>query len=192
MAIDIKVGTDDQELSSGDSEKELGTQASMKMVARSAVDGSIMVFDHPDIDIILMPDKGKVLTLPKDLMTDDVYETQSHLFKHLTKKGLIEYDSIRGGNVYGSLEASLQRSVTEGEGGNPAQLTLFQIGKFIEDERPYFESERAYLEQEESRLLEPESEDTTELGEVPHASTKGSIRPGWIRGPFGIYDMYRV
>ena len=86
MAIDIKVGDEDQDSASGEEEKDLNTQASMKMVARSAVDGSVMVFDHPDIDIILMPDKGKVLTLPKDLMTDDVYETQSHLFKHLTKK----------------------------------------------------------------------------------------------------------
>jgi len=192
MAINIKVEEEEQFSTEEEGEENVNTQASMKMVARSAVDGSIMVFDHPDIDIIVMPENGKVLTLPKDLMTDDVYETQSHLFKHLTKKGLIEYDSIRGGNVYGSLEAVMQVPAVEGEGGNPAQLTLFQIGKFIEDERPYFESERAYLEKEEERLLDPDPESSTELGEVPHASTKGSIRPGWIRGPFGIYDMYRV
>ena len=192
MAINITVGEEEKSDASPDANEGAvpETQASIKMVARSANDGSVMIFDHPDIDIILMPEKMKIVTLPKDLMTDDVYETQNHLFKHLTRNGIIEYDSIRGGNVYGSFEAAIPESVHEGT--NAIQLALLQISKFIDDERPYFESERAYLESEEERLLDPGPEDSTELGEVPHASTKGSIRPGWIRGPFGIYDMYRV
>jgi len=192
MAINITVQDEGGPESSPDANEGAPpeTQTSIELVARSANDGSIMIFDHPDIDIILIPEKMKIVTLAKDLMTDDVYETQNHLFKHLTRNGIIEYDSIRGGNVYGSFEASMPESVHEGT--NAIQLALLQISKFIDDERPYFESERAYMEKEEDRLLDPGPEDSTELGEVPHASTKGSIRPGWIRGPFGIYDMYRV
>ncbi len=167
-----------------------GPDATVELNLRKAVDGSIMIFDHMDIDIVLVPESKKIITMPKDLMTDDVYETQNHLFKHLTRKGLIEYDSIRGGNVYGAFEAKLLESIFEQS--DPLQLTILQISKWIDEERPFFESERAYLEREEERLLEPEEEDSTKLGEVPHSSKKGSIRPGWIRGPYGIYDLYRV
>ena len=167
-----------------------GPDETVELNLRKAVDGSIMIFDHMDIDIVLVPESKKIITMPKDLMTDDVYETQNHLFKHLTRKGLIEYDSIRGGNVYGAFEAKLLESIFEQS--DPLQLTILQISKWIDEERPFFESERAYLEREEERLLEPEEEDSTKLGEVPHSSKKGSIRPGWIRGPYGIYDLYRV
>lgn len=164
--------------------------ATVELNLRKAIDGSIMIFDHVDIDIVLVPESRKIITMPKDMMTDDVYETQNHLFKHLTRKGLIEYDSIQGGNVYGTFEARILESAFEGS--DPLQLTILQVSNWIDDERPFFESERAYLEREEERLLEPEEEASTKLGEVPHSSKKGSIRPGWIRGPYGIYDLYRV
>ena len=40
-------------------------------------------------------------------------------------------------------------------------------------------------------LTEPTPVDSTPLGEVPQEPTKGSIRPGWIRGPYGMSIMYR-
>ena len=189
MSIQISVHdpqTDDDQKSTEPGEP----QVSMELDLRKGADGSVMIFDHEDIDIVILPEQMKVVALPKDLITDEVYDTQNHLFKHLAKKGLIEYDSVKGANVYGALEAVIQQSAFEG--ANSIQLVIFQIGKFIEDERPYFESEKAYFEREEKKLLEPGEEDSTELGEVPHEETKGSLRPGWIRGPYGIYDMYRV
>jgi len=41
-------------------------------------------------------------------------------------------------------------------------------------------------------LTEPTAIDSTPLGEVPQEPTKGSIRPGWIRGPYGMNMMYRT
>ena len=189
MAIEVTVTdpqTDDDQKKPEPGEK----QTSMELNLRKGVDGSVMIFDHEDIDIIILPEQNKIVALPKDVLTDEVYDTQNHLYKHLAKKGIIEFDSIKGGSVYGALEAMMQKSAFEGL--NSIQAAIFQIGKFIEDERPYFESERAYFDREEKKLLEPGEEDTTELGEVPHEETKGSLRPGWIRGPYGIYDMYRV
>jgi len=189
MAIDVTI-TDPQ---TDDDQKrvEIGeTQTSMKLDMRKGVDGSIMIFDHDDVDIVILPEQTKVVVLPKQTQTDEVYDTQNHLFKHLSKKGIIEFDSVKGGNVHGSLEAMIQRAAFEG--AHPIQLAIFQIGKWLEDERPYFESEKAYFDREEKKLLEPGEEESTELGEVPHEETKGSLRPGWIRGPYGIYDMYRV
>ena len=40
-------------------------------------------------------------------------------------------------------------------------------------------------------LTEPTPADSTPLGEVPQEPVKGSIRPGWIRGPYGMNIMYR-
>jgi len=189
MSIDVTI-TDPQ---TDDEQKRVAPgqpQISMSMNLRKGVDGSVMIFDHDDIDIVVIPEPLKIVALPKDLITDEVYDTQNHLFKHLAKKGIIEFDSIKGGNVYGSFEATIHKSAFEGL--SPIQAAIFQIGKFIEDERPYFQAEKAYFEKEEKKLLDPDEEDSTELGEVPHEETKGSLRPGWIRGPYGIYDMYRV
>ena len=189
MSIEVSITdpqTDDEQKTSEPGK----TQVSMQLNMRKSADGSVMIFDHDDIDIIISPEKSKIVALPKDLITDETYETQNQLFKHLAKKGIIEYDSVKGGSVYGAFEAIIQKSAFEG--ANPIQLAIFQVGKFIEDERPYFESEKAYFEREEKKLLDPDEESSTELGEVPHEETKGSLRPGWVRGPYGIYDMYRV
>ena len=136
MAIEISV-TDPQ---SDDEQKNVApgeTQTSMSLNLRKGVDGSVMIFDHEDIDIIIMPEAMKIIALPKDLITDEVYDTQNHLFKHLSKKGVVEFDSIKGGSVYGAFEALMQKSAFEGL--SPIQAAIFQIGKFIEDERPYLD-----------------------------------------------------
>jgi len=189
--MSIEVSITDPQTDDDQKRTEPGeTQLSVKLNMRKGSDGSVMIFDHEDIDIIILPEKSKIVALPKDLITDETYETQNQLFKHLAKKGVIEYDSIKGASVYGAFEATIQKSVFEG--ANPIQLTILQIAKFIEDERPYFEAEKAYFDREEKKLLDPDTDDSTDLGEVPHEETKGSLRPGWIRGPYGIYDMYRV
>ena len=40
-------------------------------------------------------------------MSEVVYGAESRLFDHLKKKGIVAFDSIQGGNVYGSLEAKI-------------------------------------------------------------------------------------
>ena len=46
-------------------------------------------------------------------------------------------------------------------------------------------------EEEMEQLTDPSSEDSTELGEVPHEERKGSLIPGYIRGPYGMTSFYR-
>jgi hypothetical protein len=71
---------------------------------RNSLNGDILVFDHADIDIVLMVEKKKIVAFPKDLMSEVVYGAESRLMEWMRKNGIIEYDSIQGGNVYGSLE----------------------------------------------------------------------------------------
>lgn len=51
------------------------------------------------------------------------------------------------------------------------------IGKFIEEERPYFIFRQAQEEIDLERYGDPDDEHSTELGEVPQSGQKGTIYP---------------
>ena len=139
---------------------------------RKALNGDLMIFDHKDIDIIVMTEKKKVVAFAKDLMSEVVYGAESRLMEHLRRNGVIEYDSIQGGNVYGSLEGKLH----EGKERDSLKTVIFQISEWMKDELPYIENTKGHDETIEDATLEPNDRDSTELGEVPHAEEKGSIR----------------
>ncbi len=183
MAIEITVG------SPAVAEEEKPIQASMSLNARKSLDGNIMIFDHEEIDIVVMPEQNKVVTFAKDLMDENTYAAQDRLFYHLTKKGIVLPESVRGGNVYGSIEGTIVTPIKEDVSG--VQSAVFSIGKFILEEKPYFETYKDYEEAEMEHLTDPDDEDSTELGEVPHEEIKGSLRKSWIRGPYGMTYMYR-
>ena len=148
-------------------------QASMEMIARKTLDGNIMIMDHVDVDIIVIPSSNKVLTLAKGTLSEDVYDTQDRLFRYLTKKGVVDPASVRSGNVYGSMEAAY---VAESyNGSDSTEVVVFDIGKFIEEEKAYFEYDSRHEEEITDMLTQPS--DSTELGKVPHEDKKGSINP---------------
>jgi len=86
---------------------------------------------------------------------------------------VISQQTIQGGSVYGSLEAQIRQS----DKVDVLEMALFLIGKFIEDERPYFMHDKAYEKELEKYFLEPGEEDSTELGEVPSQGEKGAMPP---------------
>ena len=139
-----------------------------------------MIFDHADIDIIIMKEKQKIVAFAKDVMSEVVYGAQNRLFKFLMKKGMIRVDSVVGGSIYGSLQADLLPS----QDWNNIRLAIVNIEKFIDEERPYFEFVEDVEEMQTDRLTDPDAEDSTELGEVPHEETKGTLRPGYNYGPY--------
>jgi len=152
---------------------------------RRALNGDLMIFDHADIDIVVMMEKKKIVAFAKDLMTEVVYGAESRLFEFLKKKGIIAYDSIQGGNVYGSLEAAL----LESKDLDPVKASLYEISEWMNDERPYFESVEAHDEMMDDELLNPEDEDSTNLGDIPHEEEKGSIRQHNLFSPY-LYGRY--
>jgi hypothetical protein len=175
MAIEIKISkrVDDRP-------KAETPIAEIELQLRRSANGDYYISDHTDIDIIIMKDKRKVLAIAKDIMSSLVYGAQDRLFVFLTKKGLVAPDSIQGGSIYGSMEAQLLDS----EELNVTNMAILNVSKWIDEERPYFEFTEKYGEMETERFTEPEEEDSTELGEVPHEETKGTIRPGYSYGPY--------
>lgn len=157
-----------------DNKEEQAPQNEIKidLNVRRSLDGSYLIFDHIDIDIVVMPEKNKIVTFPKESLSDVVYGAQNRMFDYLTKKGIILPETVQGGNVYGALEAAYPDSTT---GYDSDKVVMLSISKFIDEERPYFAYDKAYQQQEIDRLVEPDEEDSTELGEVPHKAQKGSM-----------------
>lgn len=150
--------------------KEKPMQVSMNM--RKGLDGRLMINEHDHIDIVYLPDKQKVITFAKQEFSDIIYETQNRLFNFLVRKGLCAPESVRGGNVYGSLEAKVLTSKEE----IPLEHILsLNIKKWLDSEKPALEMDKEYTERFTNMLTDPDQEDSTELGEVPQEEEKGSI-----------------
>jgi hypothetical protein len=69
-------------------------------------------------------------------------------------------------------------------------MSLINISKFIDEERPYFESTEAIVSITDDELSHPDKEDSTELGEVPQRAQQGSIRKGYVRDPYSLNYLY--
>jgi len=143
----------------------------IELVARRAVDGKIMVFDHYLIDVVIAPEEGKVITFSKTNQNDLAYEAQDRLFKLMQSKGLIMPESVKSGNIYGSLEASYP---TESKYADTTNVALYLVHEFMQDEGKFLQLKADVEREEEARLLDPDSTDSTELGEVPHEERKGT------------------
>ena len=152
---------------------------------RRALNGDYLIFDHSDIDIVVMAEKKKIVAFAKDLMSEIVYGAESRLMEHLRKAGIIEYDSIQGGNVYGSLEGKIHDSKELDE----VKMTLFQVSEWMKAEAPYMEVTKGHDEMMDDILLDPDAENSTELGEVPHEDEKGSIWQHNLFAPY-LYGRY--
>ena len=78
----------------------------IELVLRRALNGDYMIHDHPLYDIVIMPEKNKIVTFSKRHPKTDPYPAQDKFFDYLKRKGMVVADSIQGGNVFGSLEAT--------------------------------------------------------------------------------------
>lgn len=161
-------------------------QARVKLFARKTLDGNVIIFDHKDVDIVLMPKEKKIVAFPKETLGTEIYETQDRLFAFLSKRGIINRESIQGGAAFYSMEASVVESVDKNI--SPIQVALYSIGKFIEKERPFIEFEKEFDEAEEARLTHPDPEESTDLDpEKYHREKKGANRWDPRYGVSGIY-----
>ena len=154
-----------------------------KLKLRSSINGDLMILDHKDIDIIIKQGDKKIVAFAKETLSDLVYGAEARLLEYLRRNGLIELDSIQGGNIYGSLEGKLQ------EGKKTVEITLMKISEWMESEEPMMSGRTGYDDVQDDHLLSPDGEFSTELGEVPHEEEKGSIRPNSLFAPY-LYGRY--
>ena len=179
MSITIRVGNE--------ANKKLVT---LEMDVRKSVAGDLMIFDHGDIDIVLSTGQNKVIAFPKEVISDYVYGAQNRLFTFLRKRGVVIPESVQAGSFYGSFEATME--TPKDEDVSAAKLALVNISNFITEERPYFESTDAIISMTDDEFIDPDNEDSTDLGEVPQAVKQGSIRKGFVRDPYAMNYLYTL
>ena len=156
-----------------------------KLMTRSAINGDIMILDHKDIDIVLQQKDSKIITFAKETISDYTYGAEARLMEFMRRKGVLEYDSIQGGNIYGSLEGKLMTS----EDVEVNKVALKVISEWMSTEDSYLTGATAYDDMSDDHLLSPDGEYSTELGEVPHADEKGSILQHNLFAPY-LYGRY--
>ena len=159
--------------------------AKFEMNMRKALNGDLLVFDHADIDIVLMVEKKKLVAFPKDIMSEVVYGAESRLMEWMRQNGIIEYDSIQGGNVYGSLEGKIHESKER----DSIKSAIYQLSEWIQSEAPSSKMKKGHDDMMQDAQLKPDEDMSTELGEVPHAEEKGSILRHNLFAPY-LYGRY--
>jgi hypothetical protein len=160
-------------------------EVNFKLMTRSAINGDIMILDHKDIDIVLKQKDSKILAFAKETISDYTYGAEARLLEFLRRKGILEYDSIQGGNIYGSLEGKLMTS----EEVEVNKVALKVISEWMETEDSYLKGTTAYDEMSDDHLISPDGEYSTELGEVPAEEQKGSILQHNLFAPY-LYGRY--
>tara|TARA_Y100000592_G_scaffold20397_1_gene31253 strand:+ start:774 stop:1382 length:609 start_codon:yes stop_codon:yes gene_type:complete len=156
-----------------------------ELTTRETLNGDILIYSHKDIDIVLMQEKKKIVAFAKDMLTENVYGAESRLFEYLRRRGIIAYDSIQGGNIYGSMEAKILESKT----ANVLKSSLVVIAEWFREEEPIMREIEDHEEMMNDAILNPDDEHATELGEVPHEKEKGSILQRNMFAPY-LYGRY--
>jgi hypothetical protein len=187
MTLKVKIGS---AIDDGQTDAEVAQRPGIKvrLDVRKTLGGNLIIGDHPDIDIVIMPAKNKILTLAKKLKSGTVYGAQNRMFEFLQARGIVEPDSIQGGNVFASLEGTIPEAPEL-----PAiKIAIINIAKWLEQEQPALDFVEEYEQEVTDDYTDPDKEYSTELGQVPQAADKGSIKPSLVRGPYGLslYNYY--
>jgi len=156
----------------------------VKLNVRKTLDNNIVIYDHPLIDIVIIPSKNKIFTIPKDNVTSDTYSSQNRYFKFLDRKGVLIKGTIRSGAIINSLESFYPPN----DKIDVMQVILLLTKRWLENEDEFINISRNYEENVEDMYVNPEEEDTTELGEIPQKPRKGNVNT--YQTAYGI--LYRV
>jgi len=156
--------------------------------ARKSLNGDLMIFDHDLIDIVVSREKLKISTFPKRVISEETYSIQEKLLDVLARSGVIDRSSIKSGAVHSSLEGQILESSEEEI--SSFQMTLLEVFNFIQEEEPNIKSREMYKDSLQNFFLDPDEEDSTELGEVPQKEKKGSL--DHQARPYGYQYMYSI
>jgi hypothetical protein len=151
-------------------EEVAAPQATVKLKARKSLDGNIIISDHQLMDVVLIPAKNKVLTIPHPGFGEEVYFKQKDFFNALYRRGIFS-GPMEGGNLYGVFEAKLAIS----EEVSPVQVALLEIERYFKQEAVEEGFGEDFDEEIEDRFINPEDDKTTDLGEVePEEETRNT------------------
>ena len=144
-------------------------QVSTTSKVRKTLDGNLTFFDHKDMIIILSPEKRKVVAMPSQNISKNLYDIQNLLFQILIEKGVIDPASVRAGNIYGAIEGTIPQETAEAPDG--IETTLFVISQWLEEQSEMFKYIEDMENKEEEEAVNPEPDEVTRHGEIPPPNT---------------------
>tara|TARA_R110001583_G_scaffold6811_9_gene34323 strand:- start:4283 stop:4882 length:600 start_codon:yes stop_codon:yes gene_type:complete len=145
----------------------------IKLDVRKTLDNNYIIYDHPLFDIVVNPDKKKITTFIKRYLKADPYPHQDVFFDYLLRKGVILPDTIKGGNIFGSLEATYP----DNKKIDVLKGILLSIYFYLAEEMPKLRVALDYDSEVDDSMTKPSEEDSTEYGEVPQKAKKGTMDP---------------
>ncbi len=187
MALRVKIGS---AVDDGVSDSDLASVPNImvRLDIRRTLDDNLIISDHPDIDIVIVPNSGKVVAMAKKLNSGVVYGAQDRLFTFLKDRGVVDPGSIQGGSIYASMEGAIPSAADL----PTIKIAVINVAKWMEKEKPAIEFLEDYEDEVVKDYTDPDNEYSTELGQVPQAARKGSILPSLSRSPYGLslYNYY--
>jgi hypothetical protein len=102
----------------------------------------------------------------------------------LDNKGILVKGTIRSGALLNSLESFYPPN----DKIDVIQVILLLTKRFLEKENEFIHIAENYEENVEDMYVDPEEEDTTELGEIPQKARKGNVNV--YQTAYGL--LYRV
>jgi hypothetical protein len=142
----------------------------VKLDIRKTLDGNLIIRDHSEIDIVLAPLTKKVIILPKETMNEDLYPIHKRFFGNLRRHGIITLGSESSGFIHNSYEALY----VESQSIDSVAVLLKYVYMWLQEERLRDDKQKKYQANIEKELLQPDDEDTTDFGEIPHKQLDGS------------------
>ena len=152
---------------------------------RRTLDNNYIIYDHPLFDIVINPDKKKIMTFVKKFSKTEAYPHQDSFFDYLKTRGVILADTVKGGNIFGSLEATYPANKKM----DVVKVILLNIFMFLRVELPKLKKALDYDFEVDHMLVDPSAEDSTEYGEVPQQKKKGTMDPFYTQY-YGL--LYRI
>jgi hypothetical protein len=155
MTIKIKIGEPPQQTGP--------PQAQVRLEIRRSVDGNLLINDHEFIDIVIVPETRKIITMPKPYVERDTYEYQKSLMYALFKGGILGPEAPRSGARFGVMEAVYPTT----DKVNPLQALLLQVEKYIRQTSADEMQAQEYDENIEDNFTDPPPDETTAWEQIP-------------------------
>jgi hypothetical protein len=152
---------------------------------RRTLDNNYIIYDHPLFDIVVNPDKKKIMTFVKKKSKTSAYPHQDAFFEYLKRRGVILSDTIKGGNIFGSLEATYPANKKI----DVVKAILLNIFMFFREELPGLKKALDYDFETDKMMVDPDTSDSTEYGEIPQQKKKGTMDPFYTQY-YGL--LYRI
>lgn len=133
------------------------------------LDGNLLIGDHEQVYFILSPEKRKITLLSKQDMKEEFFMVQKRFLEFAAKYGMI----VLGSESTGYLPGMFEFSYPESDKHDSVKVMLRLISMFLVKEKEVYDRINAHEKEMEKLLLDPDDDNSTELGEVPQEELKG-------------------